>query len=74
MEAFILSVCGVICLGAVIFAVDRHLWIKEIEADLNNLMGDLLVARDSAKYKMCVCCMNARVLELKNLIRKHFKL
>ena len=74
METLILSICAVVFIGTVIFAVDRYLLVKEIEADLNDYLGDLLVVRDTAKYKICMCCMNARVLEVKNLIRKHFKL
>ena len=64
----------VLFLAALGWGVDRHLCLKEIEIDLKDHLGDLLVARDSSVDKLCACCQQSRVLEFKALIRKHFKL
>ena len=55
------------------WGVDRHLRLKDVEIDLKNHLGDILVARDSSP-KICRCCLQSRVLEFKALIRQHFKL
>jgi hypothetical protein len=73
MDTFIEAVCGVLFVLAVLFAVDRSLWIKEIETDLNNFLGDSLAARDMAEDSVRVH-YQAQVSAIKALIRKHFKL
>lgn len=73
MEALIQVACFLLFLGAMIFAFDRHSWIKEIEIDLKDLLGDSLVARDAADGAIKVH-YQAQVNALKTLIRKHFKL
>ena len=64
----------VLFLAVLIWGIDRHLCLKEIEIDLKDHLGDLLVARDVAVTELCACCTQSRVLEFKALIRKHFKL
>jgi hypothetical protein len=56
-----------------IFAADRYLWVKEIEKDLKEYLGDVQVARDSSEPPFSVH-FEAQVLALKHLIRKHFVL
>ena len=65
--------CVAVFLGTVIWAVDRHLCLKQIEIDLKDYLGDLLVSRDSVVGD-CKCCRQNAILSLKSLIRKHFKL
>lgn len=55
------------------WGVDRHLRLRDVEIALKDHLGDLLVVRDSSPPS-CQCCMQSRVLELKALIRAHFKL
>jgi hypothetical protein len=73
MDTLIEAVCGVLFVLAVLFAVDRSLWIKEIETDLNNFLGDSLAARDVSEDSVRVH-YQAQVNAIKALIRKHFKL
>lgn len=56
------------------WGLDRHLRLKDVEIELKEHLGDLLVSRDSAANKVCRCCAQSRVLEFKQLIRNHFKL
>jgi hypothetical protein len=72
MEAM-LWVLVVVFVLTVIFAADRQLWIKEIEKDLKEFLGDSLVARDAAEKSIKVY-YQAQVAAIKVLIRKHFKL
>ncbi len=67
-------VCAALVIAVLIWGIDRHLCLKEIEIDLKDHLGDLLVVRDTAVDKICACCTQSRVLEFKALIRKHFKL
>ena len=73
MDTIIEAVCGVLFVLAVLFAVDRHLWIKEIETDLNNFLSDSLAACDVAEDSVRVH-YQAQVNAIKALIRKHWKL
>ena len=73
MESIIYIFCALLLIGSVIFAVDRHLWIKEIETDLKNYLGDILVAKRLSEDPYTVH-FEAQALALKALIRKHFKL
>ena len=57
----------------VIWAADRALFVKEIEKDLKQWLGDAMVARDSAEASVRVHYI-AQVAAIKTLIRKHFKL
>ena len=70
---FVIWICVVLFIAVLIWGIDRHLCLRDIEIDLKLYLGDLLVSRDS-KSKSCECCAQARVLELKALIRKHFQL
>lgn len=70
---FVIWLCAVLFIAVLIWGIDRHLCLRDIEIDLKLYLGDLLVSRDSSP-KNCECCAQARVLELKALIRKHFKL
>ena len=70
----VIWICVAIAVAAIGWGLDRHLFLKEIEIDLREHLGDLLVVRDSAKSKTCECCTQSRVLEFKALIRRHFKL
>ena len=40
-------------IAVLIWGIDRHLCLKEIEIDLKDHLGDLLVARDSAENQVC---------------------
>ena len=71
---FVILLCAGLFIAVLIWGIDRHLCLKEIEIDLKDHLGDLLVARDSAENQVCACCAQSRVLEFKALIRKHFKL
>ena len=73
MDAIIELVCGALFVLAVLFALDRQLWIKEIETDLKNYLGDVMVARDVAEKPFKVH-FEAQVSAIKSLIRKHFTL
>ena len=57
----------------VMFAADRYFWVKELEKDLKEYLGDVQVARDSSEPPFRVH-FEAQVLALKHLIRKHFVL
>jgi hypothetical protein len=72
MEA-ILWILAVVFVLTVIFAADRQLWIKEIEKDLKEFLGDSMVARDAAEKSIKVH-YQAQVAALRTLIKKHFKL
>lgn len=73
MEA-VTWVCLVGFLASLGWAVDRHLRLRDLEIDLKDHLGDLLVSRDASLDKICRCCFQSRILEFKALIRKHFKL
>ena len=55
------------------FAADRYLWVKEIEKDLKEYLGDVLVLRDASESPHRIH-FEAEVARVKTLIRKHFKL
>lgn len=57
----------------IIWGADRHLWVKEIEKDLKNYLGDVEVAREVSEPPVRVH-FNAQVFAIKTLIRKHFEL
>ena len=61
-------------IAVLIWGADRHLLVREIEISLKEHLGDLLVARDATNSKVCRCCSQSRVYDMKTLIRKHFKL
>ena len=67
-----------ICLIGFLFSfawgLDRHLRLRDVEIELKTHLGDLEVSRDGATNALCMCCAQSRVLELKALIRNHFKL
>jgi hypothetical protein len=73
MDTLIEAVCGVLFVLAVLFAVDRNLWIKEIETDLNNFLADSEAALDASESSVRVH-YQAQVNAIKALIRKHWKL
>lgn len=54
-------------------AVDRHLCLKDLEKDLKEYLGDLLVARDCSEGQVRVH-YQATVSGIKSLIRRHFNL
>lgn len=64
----------VVFLGSLVWGIDRHLCLRDVEISMKDYLGDLLVSRDSARDKLCECCAQSRVLEFKTLIRKHFNL
>lgn len=57
----------------IIWGADRHLWVKEIEKDLKNYLGDVEVAGEVSEPPVRVH-FNAQVFAIKTLIRKHFEL
>lgn len=73
MTDLAIIICVAIFLAAVIFGVDRHLILKQVETDLKEYLGDVLVAQsvvdDPLKPHFA-----AQVFALKSLIRKHFRL
>jgi hypothetical protein len=73
MDTFLEVICGVLFVLVVLFAIDRCLWIKEIETDLNNFLKDSQAAFDVAESSVRVH-YQAQVNAIKALIRKHFKL
>lgn len=56
-----------------LFAIDRHLCLKDVEKDLKIYLGDLLVARELVEGNVRVH-YQATVASIKTLIRTHFKL
>ena len=60
--------------GVLIWGIDRALLVREIEISMKEHLGDLLVARDATDSKVCRCCCQSRIYEIKTLIRKHFTL
>jgi hypothetical protein len=74
MDDLVVWLCVAGWVITLIWGIDRHLNLKDVEISLKDYLGDLLVSRDSALSKTCECCAQSRVLELKTLIRKHFKL
>ena len=73
MEALVVWFFVVAFVLLVIWAADRALFVKEIEKDLKQWLGDAMVARDSAEASVRVHYI-AQVAAIKTLIRKHFKL
>jgi hypothetical protein len=71
---FVIWLCVAIFVVVLLWGIDRHLCLKDIEIDLKCQLGDLLVSRDTSLDEICRGCAQSRVLELKALIRKHFKL
>ena len=69
----LLWVCVVAFVLTVLWAVDRHLCLKDVETDLKEFLGDALLARDSCDPKVRVH-YQAHVRALKILIQKHFTL
>ena len=65
--------CFILILVLAGWGLDRHLRLRDIEIDLKDRLGDLLVSRDSAPSD-CKCCAQNRVLHHKALIRRHFTL
>jgi hypothetical protein len=66
--------CFVLILVLAGWGLDRHLRLRDIEIELKEHLGDLLVSRDASLDKTCRCCAQSRVLQFKALIRRHFKL
>jgi hypothetical protein len=62
-----------IILALAVFALDRHLILKEVERDLKECLGDLEVLRDASSADLRVH-FSAQVAATKSLIRNHFKL
>jgi hypothetical protein len=56
----------------ILFLVDRHLCLKDVEKDLKLTLGDFLIARDLSSDQVRVH-YQATVSSLKSLIRRHFK-
>ena len=69
MLAFVIIAAFVIL---ALFAIDRHFYLKDVEKDLNLLLGDFLIARDLSSDQVRVH-YQATVSSLKSLIRRHFK-
>jgi hypothetical protein len=67
-------ICFILILVLAGWGLDRHLRLRDVEIELKDYLGDLLVARDAALDKICQCCSQTRVLQFKALIRRHFKL
>ena len=57
--------------GIFMWGLDRHLCLRDLHKDLNNYLGDILVARDSSPSNIKVH-FEAQVFALKALIRKNF--
>jgi hypothetical protein len=74
MDNLIIWLCIAIAVGSFIWGVDRHLSLRDVEISLKDYLGDLLVDTHTAASKTCECCTRSRVLDIKTLIRKHFKL
>jgi len=74
MDDLIVWLCVAGWVLTFLWALDSRLNLRDVEISLKDYLGDLLVSRDSAVNKTCACCAQSRVLELKTLIRKHFKL
>ena len=74
MDDLIVWLCVAGWVLTFIWGLDRHLNLRDVEISLKDYLGDLLVSRDSAVNKTCECCTHSRILELKAIIRKHFKL
>ena len=71
---FIDWVVFILFIGSLVFGIDKHLWVKEIEKDLKLLLGDFEVSRDAASSKTCACCRQTVIAQVKSLIRNHFVL
>jgi hypothetical protein len=54
------------------WGIDRHLRLRDIEIALKDHLSDLETA--SPLTKTCECCLQSRIMEIKHLIREHFKL
>lgn len=64
-----LSVIGL----ALLWGLDRHLALKDVEKDLKIYLGDVLIARDVAEPKFRAIYAT-QVSQVKQLIRSHFKI
>jgi hypothetical protein len=73
MTAAVIVLCLLVFLGTVIWGADRALILKQVEIDLKEYLGDVLVARDASDCPQRVH-FDAQVFALKTLIRKHFTL
>ena len=58
---------------AILWGWDRHAELKDVEKDLKEYLGDLEVARDVSEPRLRVH-FAATISQIKQLIRKHFKL
>ena len=74
MTDLAILICAAVVLAVFGFGLDRHLCLKQIEIDLKEHLGDLLVARDGAPSSACSCCRQTSIFAIKGLIRKHFAL
>lgn len=72
MDALVLLLMLAGFFGLAIFAIDRHLCLKEVAADLKIAHGDALVARDITDDPAIKVHYQATASVYKNLIRKHF--
>ena len=66
--------CFILILVLAGWGLDRHLRLRDVEIELKNHLGDLLVSRDASLDEICRCCAQSRILDFKALIRRHFKL
>lgn len=55
-----------------LFGIDRHLRLKDVENDLQLLLGDFMIARDIADGRARVH-YQATVVAIKRLIKDHFE-
>ena len=74
MDDLVVLLCVAVWIATFVWGLDRQLNLRDVEISLKDHLGDLLVARDSAVNKICECCAQSRIFELKALIRKHFTL
>jgi hypothetical protein len=64
---------AVVVVAILIYAVDKHLSIQEIEADLKNYLGEAEAAAKIAEGNVKTH-YNAVVITIEAIISKHFKL
>ena len=62
-----------IFIALALWGADCYLCLKEVERDLKEYLGDLLVAHDACHYPMRVHYA-ATISAVKSIIRKNFKL
>ena len=74
MTDLVISLSVAAFLGILLWGINRHLILRQVEIDLKDYLGDLLVSRDSTKTRECACCRQNSIFAIKGLIRKHFKL